>query len=69
MTTLDHVGFGVADYEQGKVFYEKALAPLGMTLLMSSAERPPASARLMAADLRSSSRPMASPCAGGFTSP
>jgi len=24
MTTLDHVGFAVADYEQGKVFYENA---------------------------------------------
>jgi catechol 2,3-dioxygenase-like lactoylglutathione lyase family enzyme len=31
---LDHVGFSVSDYERSKVFYEKALAPLGLTLLM-----------------------------------
>src|SRR3954452_19238016 len=34
MITLDHVGFAVADYKRSKAFYEKALAPLGMTLLM-----------------------------------
>ena len=34
MITLDHVGFAVADYQRSKVFYERALAPLGMTLLM-----------------------------------
>src|SRR5436190_21351483 len=34
MITLDHVGFAVADYTRSKAFYEKALAPLGMTLLM-----------------------------------
>jgi catechol 2,3-dioxygenase-like lactoylglutathione lyase family enzyme len=31
---VDHVGFAVADYERAKAFYEKALAPLGVTLLM-----------------------------------
>jgi catechol 2,3-dioxygenase-like lactoylglutathione lyase family enzyme len=31
---LDHVGFTVSDYERSKAFYEKALAPLGLTLLM-----------------------------------
>ena len=31
---VDHVGFAVADYEQSKAFYEQALAPLGVTLLM-----------------------------------
>jgi catechol 2,3-dioxygenase-like lactoylglutathione lyase family enzyme len=31
---LDHVGFSVSDYERSKAFYEKALAPLGVTLLM-----------------------------------
>ena len=31
---LDHVGFAVSDYERSKAFYEKALAPLGLTLLM-----------------------------------
>ena len=34
MMTLDHVGFAVADYTRSKAFYEKALAPLGITLLM-----------------------------------
>jgi catechol 2,3-dioxygenase-like lactoylglutathione lyase family enzyme len=34
MITLDHVGFAVADYARSKAFYEKALAPLGMKLLM-----------------------------------
>jgi catechol 2,3-dioxygenase-like lactoylglutathione lyase family enzyme len=34
MITLDHVGFAVADYERSKAFYEEALAPLGMKLLI-----------------------------------
>ena len=34
MKTLDHIGFAVVDYGRSKEFYEKALAPLGMTLLM-----------------------------------
>jgi catechol 2,3-dioxygenase-like lactoylglutathione lyase family enzyme len=31
---IDHAGFGVADYARSKAFYERALAPLGITLLM-----------------------------------
>ena len=31
---IDHVGFPVSDYRRSKVFYEKALAPLGYTLVM-----------------------------------
>jgi catechol 2,3-dioxygenase-like lactoylglutathione lyase family enzyme len=31
---LDHVGFAVADYAKSKAFYEKALQPLGISLLM-----------------------------------
>jgi catechol 2,3-dioxygenase-like lactoylglutathione lyase family enzyme len=31
---LDHVGFAVDDYARSKAFYETALAPLGLTLLM-----------------------------------
>src|SRR5436309_10363954 len=31
---VDHVGFTVADYERSKAFYEKAFAPLGLTLLI-----------------------------------
>ena len=31
---LDHVGFGVSDYERSKAFYAQALEPLGITLLM-----------------------------------
>jgi catechol 2,3-dioxygenase-like lactoylglutathione lyase family enzyme len=30
---LDHVGFAVSDYGRSKAFYERALAPLGLTLL------------------------------------
>ncbi len=32
---LDHVGFAVADAERSRRFYERALEPLGITLLMS----------------------------------
>ena len=31
---LDHVGLDVADYGASKAFYEAALAPLGMRLMM-----------------------------------
>jgi catechol 2,3-dioxygenase-like lactoylglutathione lyase family enzyme len=31
---LDHIGFTVSDYDRSRSFYEKALAPLGLTLLM-----------------------------------
>jgi catechol 2,3-dioxygenase-like lactoylglutathione lyase family enzyme len=31
---LDHVGLDVSDYECSKAFYERALAPLGMKLVM-----------------------------------
>jgi catechol 2,3-dioxygenase-like lactoylglutathione lyase family enzyme len=31
---LDHMGFAVRDYDRSKAFYEKALAPLGLTLQM-----------------------------------
>ena len=31
---LDHVGLDVSDYEASKAFYEKALAPLGVALMM-----------------------------------
>jgi catechol 2,3-dioxygenase-like lactoylglutathione lyase family enzyme len=34
MSTLDHVGFAVADYPRSKAFYEAALAPLGVELLL-----------------------------------
>jgi hypothetical protein len=34
---LDHVGFNVSDYEQSRAFYELALAPLGLALLMEPA--------------------------------
>ena len=32
---LDHVGFAVADAERSRKFYEAALAPLGIGLIMS----------------------------------
>jgi catechol 2,3-dioxygenase-like lactoylglutathione lyase family enzyme len=31
---LDHIGFSVSDLARSKAFYEKALAPLGITRLM-----------------------------------
>lgn len=31
---LDHIGFGVSDYARSRAFYEKALAPLGIKILM-----------------------------------
>jgi catechol 2,3-dioxygenase-like lactoylglutathione lyase family enzyme len=31
---LDHAGFAVRDYRTSKAFYEKTLAPLGITLMM-----------------------------------
>ena len=34
---IDHVGFDVSDYERSRAFYEKALAPLGLKLLMEPA--------------------------------
>jgi catechol 2,3-dioxygenase-like lactoylglutathione lyase family enzyme len=30
---LDHIAFGVRDYEASKTFYQQALAPLGITLV------------------------------------
>jgi len=33
---LDHVGFAVADAERSRRFYEAALAPLGITLIMTA---------------------------------
>jgi catechol 2,3-dioxygenase-like lactoylglutathione lyase family enzyme len=38
MKTLDHVGLAVADYARSKAFYQQALAPLGMTMLMAFSE-------------------------------
>jgi catechol 2,3-dioxygenase-like lactoylglutathione lyase family enzyme len=34
---VDHVKFAVTDYERSKAFYKKALAPLGVSLLMEFA--------------------------------
>jgi catechol 2,3-dioxygenase-like lactoylglutathione lyase family enzyme len=31
---LDHIGFPVSDYARSKAFYEKALAPLGYSLIV-----------------------------------
>jgi catechol 2,3-dioxygenase-like lactoylglutathione lyase family enzyme len=35
---IDHAGFGVRDYAASKAFYERALAPLGITLIMEVME-------------------------------
>lgn len=34
-TIIDHLNIGVSDIERSKGFYEKALAPLGLKLLLS----------------------------------
>jgi catechol 2,3-dioxygenase-like lactoylglutathione lyase family enzyme len=34
MSILDHIGLGVTDVERSKAFYAKALAPLGIAVLM-----------------------------------
>jgi catechol 2,3-dioxygenase-like lactoylglutathione lyase family enzyme len=31
---LDHIGFGVSDFIRSRAFYEKALAPLGIKIVM-----------------------------------
>jgi len=31
---LDHLGINVSDYDRSKAFYEQALAPLGLKLMM-----------------------------------
>lgn len=35
---IDHIGIDVSDFEAAKDFYQKALAPLGYSLLMSFPE-------------------------------
>jgi catechol 2,3-dioxygenase-like lactoylglutathione lyase family enzyme len=35
---LDHIGLDVSDYEASKSFYDKALAPLGVKLMMEPVE-------------------------------
>jgi catechol 2,3-dioxygenase-like lactoylglutathione lyase family enzyme len=34
MPILDHIGINVSDYARSKAFYEKALAPLGIQVVM-----------------------------------
>jgi catechol 2,3-dioxygenase-like lactoylglutathione lyase family enzyme len=34
MTILDHIGLGVTDAQRSKAFYTKALAPLGIGVIM-----------------------------------
>lgn len=34
---IDHIGFGVADYERGKAFYTQVLRTLGAVLVMEAA--------------------------------
>jgi catechol 2,3-dioxygenase-like lactoylglutathione lyase family enzyme len=36
---LDHVGLDVSDYAASRAFYEAALAPLGIQLMMAPADR------------------------------
>jgi catechol 2,3-dioxygenase-like lactoylglutathione lyase family enzyme len=34
---LDHIGFAVSDYARSKAFYEEALAPLGIHVVLEPA--------------------------------
>jgi catechol 2,3-dioxygenase-like lactoylglutathione lyase family enzyme len=68
MITLDHVGFAVADYPRSKVFYEKALAPLGMKLLMEFSGAAAGFGRDEGERPAFSSRRAGSLCKVGFTS-
>lgn len=38
---IDHIGFGVGDYEKAKTFYAAALAPLGIQLLTDDPQADP----------------------------
>src|SRR5690242_1161319 len=38
MPTLDHITLTVSDYARAKAFYQKALAPLGIQLVLESGE-------------------------------
>jgi catechol 2,3-dioxygenase-like lactoylglutathione lyase family enzyme len=67
MTMLDHVGFAVADYKRSKAFYERALAPLGFTLLMEFSGAAAGFGKDDGGDRRSSSMPTVSLRGGGFT--
>lgn len=42
-SVIDHVGIGVSDIVHARAFYERALAPLGITLMMSIDADPPQS--------------------------
>jgi catechol 2,3-dioxygenase-like lactoylglutathione lyase family enzyme len=41
---IDHIGIPVSDYARAKAFYERALAPLGYTLIMEVQQRANAAA-------------------------
>ncbi len=53
---LDHVGVEVSDFERSKSFYEQALAPLGLKVVM---ELVPGVAAGFGAEFRSSGSPSA----------
>ena len=40
---LDHIGFSTRDLARARAFYEKALKPLGITVIMTAALKPPRS--------------------------
>jgi catechol 2,3-dioxygenase-like lactoylglutathione lyase family enzyme len=42
-SVIDHVGIGVSDISHARVFYEEALKPLGITLILSIEADPPRS--------------------------
>ncbi|MFL9812927.1 VOC family protein [Stutzerimonas sp. VN223-3] len=42
-SAIDHVGIGVSDISHARAFYEQALKPLGITLVVSIEANPPQS--------------------------
>lgn len=42
-SAIDHMGIGVSDISHARAFYEQALRPLGITLMMSIEADPPRS--------------------------
>lgn len=42
-SAIDHVGIGVSEILRARAFYERALKPLGITLIMSIKAGPPQS--------------------------
>lgn len=65
MGTLDHIGLQVSDYDKLTAFYEKALAPLGISIIM----RIPEEAGVKGAGFGADGKPDFWVSEGGCTTP